>query len=133
MSASEALQSALVAALRAGTGLAIYDAPPAQAAFPYALVECGAESDWGHKSGKGRELRAAVTVRDAGERPVRLLGLLNDVEAALEAAPAAEGWQIVTFAWLRSRSAREGRAPGPVEWIGVAEYRARMLEAAGAG
>jgi hypothetical protein len=129
MSASEALQSAMVAALRAGTGLAVYDAPPAQAVVPYVLVECGPESDWGHKSGKGRELRAAVTVRDAGERPVRLLGLMGEAEAALEAPPAAEGWQVVTFAWLRSRTLREGRTPGPVEWTGVAEYRARMLEA----
>ncbi|MEA3037725.1 MAG: hypothetical protein QOE79_238 [Sphingomonadales bacterium] len=128
MSASEALQSAVVAALRAGTGLAVYDAPPAQAVFPFALVEGGPEIDWGHKSGKGREMRVAVTVRDAGERPVRLLALLNEVEAALEAPPTAAGWQVVTFAWLRSRSAREGRAPGPVEWTGVTEYRARMLE-----
>jgi hypothetical protein len=128
MSASETLQAALVAALRAGTGLAVYDAAPAQAVFPYALVECGPESDWGHKSGKGRELKVGVTVRDAGERPVRLLGLMNEVEAALEAPPTAEGWQVVTFAWLRSRSLREGRSPGPVEWTGVAEYRARMLE-----
>jgi len=127
MSASEALQAALVEALRAGTGLAVYDSPPAQAVFPYALVECGPETDWGHKTGKGRELRVGVTVRDAGERPVRLLALMDDVEASLEAAPAAEGWQVVTFAWLRSRSVREGRAPGPVEWTGVAEYRARML------
>jgi hypothetical protein len=128
MSASEALQSAMVAALRAGTGLATYDAPPAQAVVPYALIECGGESDWGHKSGKGREVRVAVTVRDAGERPLRLLGLMNDVEAALEAPPGAEGWQVVSFAWLRSRTVREGRAPGPIEWTGVTEYRARMLE-----
>ncbi|MEA3061857.1 MAG: hypothetical protein QOJ94_1638 [Sphingomonadales bacterium] len=133
MSASEALQSALAAALRTGTALAIYDAPPTQAVFPYALVECGFESDWGHKSGKGREVRVAVTVRDSGERPVRLHGLMDQIEAVLEAPPAAEGWQIVTFAWQRSLSLREGRSPGPVEWTGVAEYRARMLETASAG
>ncbi|MEA2999168.1 MAG: hypothetical protein QOH04_1785 [Sphingomonadales bacterium] len=130
MSASEALQAGMVAALRAASGLAVYDAPPVQAVFPYALVECGPETDWGHKSGKGRELRVAVTVRDGGERPVRLLALMNAIEAALEAPPVAEGWQIVTFAWLRSRSVREGRAPGPVEWTGVAEYRARILASA---
>jgi hypothetical protein len=128
MNASEALQAGTVAALSAATGLAVYDAPPVQAVFPYATVDCGPETDWGHKSGKGRELRVAVTVRDAGERPVRLPSLMNAVEAALDSAPAAEGWQVVTFAWLRSRSVREGRAPGPVEWTGVAEYRARMLE-----
>ncbi|MEA3050014.1 MAG: hypothetical protein QOG84_1850 [Sphingomonadales bacterium] len=133
MSASESLQAAMAAALRAGTGLGVYDAPPAQAAFPYALVECGPESDWGHKSGKGRELRAAVTVRDAGERPVRLLGLMSAVESALEALPAIEGWQVVTFAWLRSRTLREGQRPGAIEWTGVTEYRARMLDSAGAG
>jgi Protein of unknown function (DUF3168) len=133
MSASEALEAAIVAALRAATGLAVYDSPPVQAVFPYALVDCGPESDWGHKSGKGRELRVAVIVRDSGERPVRLRALMNDVEAALEAGPEAAGWKVVTFVWLRSRSLREGRAPGPVEWTGVSEYRARMLELAGPG
>ena len=39
---------------------AVYPGPPLQAAFPHAVVECGAETDWGHKSGRGRELRLAV-------------------------------------------------------------------------
>jgi hypothetical protein len=36
---------------------------------PYAIVETGPEIDWSHKSGAGRELRLAVTLRDKGERP----------------------------------------------------------------
>ncbi|MFL6863912.1 MAG: DUF3168 domain-containing protein [Allosphingosinicella sp.] len=127
MSASEALRASVVARLKAALALAVYDAPPVQAAFPYALVETGAESDWGHKSGAGRELRLALSLRDAGERPVRLRALIDAVEAALAEPPEAEGWQIVTFAWLRSRTVRDGRAPAPVEWSGLVEYRARML------
>ena len=106
-----------------------YDAPPAQAVYPYATVEAGPETDWGHKSGAGSEVRLAVTVRDAGERPGRLLALLEAARAAIEAGLAAERWQIVTLAWQRTRSAREGKAPVGADtvWTGVVEFRARML------
>ncbi len=71
--AGTALQEAAVAALREVEGLnGIYDAPPLQAGAPFAIVEVGLESDWSHKSGAGREVRLAVTVRDKGERAVRL-------------------------------------------------------------
>jgi hypothetical protein len=127
-SASEALRASVAARVGQATALAVYDAPPVQAAFPYALVEAGSETDWGHKSGAGREARIAVTVRDAGELPVRLRTAMADVEAALAAsAPEAEGWQMVTFSWLRSRAVRDGRPPARVEWTGLIEYRAHML------
>jgi|SRR3954454_1440441 hypothetical protein len=127
MSASEALQASVVARLRSAMALAVYDAPPAQAAFPYAWVEPGAESDWGHKTGAGRELRLAVTLRDAGERPVRLRALVAAAEAALAEPIEVEGWQVVTCIWLRSRCTRDGRGPAPAEWTGLVEYRVRML------
>jgi hypothetical protein len=127
MSAGEALQASVVARLSNALALAVYDAPPARAAFPHAVVEPGAETDWGHKSGGGRELRLAVTLRDAGERPVRLRALMAAAEAALAEPPQAEGWQVVTFVWLRSRAVRDGRTPGPAEWTGLIEYRARLL------
>jgi hypothetical protein len=126
-SAGDGLQASAVARLSEGAGLAVYDAPPVQAAFPYAVVEAGAESDWGHKSGAGREVRLTVTLRDGGERPVRLRALTAAAESALQAPLTVDTWQVVTFAWLRSRSVRDGRPPGPVEWTGLIEYRARML------
>ena len=52
-----------------------------------------------------------MTMRDAGERPRQLLALLDAAREAVEAGLEAEGWQLVTLAWQRTRSAREGKAP----------------------
>lgn len=124
MTASQQLQAAAMAALEAADGIGgVYDGPPLQAAFPYALVEAGPESDWGHKSAAGREVRLAVTVRDEGERPARLYRLMAQAEAAMEGLIAPEHWSIATIRFVRSRVVREPRGA----WAGVTEYRARML------
>jgi hypothetical protein len=128
--AAAALQAAALARIGAVAGLAgRYDAPPVQAVTPYALVEAGPETDWGHKSGAGSEVRLAVTVRDAGERPQRLLALLETARAAIEAGLAPAGWQLVTLAWQRTRSARESKPAVGADtlWVGAVEFRARML------
>lgn len=123
--ASEMLVAAVTTALRDVVGLnGAYDGPPLQAAFPYATVDAGPESDWSHKSGEGRELRLAVTIRDQGERPARLRELMRAVEAAIGAAGGQhDGWRLVTIVFLRSRVLRE---PGAA-WTAVIDYRARML------
>ena len=130
MSAGQQLQGAAMAALQAAPGIGgVYDGPPLQAAFPYAVVEAGPEGDWGHKSGAGREVRLSVTVRDEGERPARLHRLMAQAEAAMEGMAAPEGWSIATMRFVRSRVVREPRGA----WAGVIEYRARMLSDAPAG
>jgi len=122
--AGEALQAAAVAALGAIEGMRSYDGSPVQAAFPYAVVDVGAQSDWSHKSGEGRELRLAVTVRDQGERPARLHALTGRAEAALGGIGGAlPGWRVVTMHYLRTRVVKEPRGA----WAGVVEFRARML------
>jgi hypothetical protein len=117
-----------VAALKAIGGLGVYDAPPIQAVAPYAVVETGPESDWGHKSGEGRELRLALTLWDRGERPVRLRALTRAAEAAVEGIEGdGEGWQIVSLQFLRERAVPP-RAPAPnALTASVVEYRARLL------
>lgn len=123
MTASEALQQAAVTALRGIGSLGVYELAPVQAAFPHALVETGPETDWGHKSGAGRELRLAVTLRDAGERPVRLRTLAGEAEAAVAAVGRdLPGWRVVTLHFLRTRMVREAKG-----WAAVIEFRARML------
>lgn len=122
--AGEVLQAAAVAALGAIEGMRSYDGPPVQAAFPYAVVDAGTESDWSHKSGQGRELRLAVSLRDGGERPARVQALARRVEAALgDLGAALPGWQLVSMHYLRTRVVREQRGP----WVAVLDYRARML------
>jgi hypothetical protein len=122
--AADALSAACVAALREIEGLGVYDGPPVQAAMPYAFIEAGPESDWGHKGGAGREVRIAVLVHDKGEKPVRLRGAMAAAESALAALGGSlDGWQLVTLHLLRSRMARNAKGV----WTGMVEYRARML------
>jgi hypothetical protein len=124
MTAAEALQSAAMAALADLEGAGVHDGRPLQASVPHAVVEVGPESDWGHKTGAGRELRLAVVLHDKGERPSRLRRLMGEAEARLAAmAREADGWRIVTLHFLRGRTVRD--TPG--RWAGVVEFRARML------
>ena len=120
------LQAAAIEALEALELGAAYPGPPLQAAFPHAVVECGAETDWGHKSGRGRELRLAVTLRDAGERPDRAQAFAEVAEAAIEAGLDPDGWRLVTLALVRRRTVAEGRG-GRAGWAVALDYRARML------
>lgn len=124
-SASEALIAAASAALGGVEGLnGVHDGPPLQGAFPYGMLEAGPESDWSHKSGIGRELRLAVTIRDQGERPARLRRLAQLAEEALEGMDAAlEDWRLVTLVFARSRMLR-----GETGWSATSEFRARMLK-----
>ena len=121
---AEVLQAAAIAALGAIEGMRSYDGPPVQAALPYAIVEVGTQSDWSHKSGEGRELRLAVSVRDGGERPERVLALARRAEARLaHLGGSLPGWQLVSMRYLRTRVVREPRGV----WLAVIDLRARML------
>ena len=120
------LQAAAIEALEALELGGVYPGPPLQAAFPHAVVECGAEADWGHKSGRGRELRLAVTLRDSGERPDRAQAFAEVAEAAIEAGLAPDGWRLVTLMLVRRRTLAEGRG-GRAGWAVAIDWRARML------
>jgi hypothetical protein len=127
--AGTALQAAALARLQSVSGLSgIYPGPPLQAALPFATVEAGVETDWGHKSGVGREVRLAIALRDEGERPDRIADRMGAAEAALAAPLPVPGWQLVSLVFLRSRLVREGRAVDAA-WSGLVEFRARMLAA----
>jgi hypothetical protein len=125
--AGQALAEAAQAALRAIADLnGVYDGPPLTAAFPYAVVETGPEGDWSHKSGEGRELRLSLLLRDKGERPARLRGLVSAVEAAAgEIGPDLAGWRLVNLLFLRGSMLRGTGAA----WTAAIEYRARLLKA----
>lgn len=124
MSAGEALGETAAAALRTVPGIgAVYQGAPRRAALPHAIVDSGVESDWGHKGIDGREVRLGVTLRDGGERAGRLRALASGAEAALaEINSQAAGWRIVTFQFLRRRTAADGQG-----WAVVIEYRGRLL------
>ncbi|HEV7661072.1 MAG TPA: DUF3168 domain-containing protein [Allosphingosinicella sp.] len=124
--AGEALAEAAMAALNAVEGLnGAYDGPPLTAAFPYARIEAGPESDWSHKSGAGRELRLAIILHDQGERPARLRALMGAAEAAAGAiGPGLDGWRLVNLVFLRNSLLRDKGAA----WAAAIEFRARLLK-----
>ena len=132
MTAQEALLAVAKAALASLDGVRVYDGPPVRASVPYAVVEIGPETDWGHKSGIGREGRLAVTLRDKSETPARLRRLMGEAEGAIAGIGAVTGWSLVTLHYLRGRVVREGTSNAPQAWAGVIEFRVRML-AAGSG
>ncbi len=122
MSAGGALQAALASALASEMRLTgIYDGPPARAAFPYAVIDAGSESDWSHKSGDGREVLVALTVWD--DAPARLAELADAVEAIVAEVSDAAGWQLVSFRLLRRRTVRDIAGP----WAAAIDFRARLL------
>jgi hypothetical protein len=124
--AGAALRAAAIETVEALDLGGVYPGPPLQAAFPHAVVECGPETDWGHKSGRGREVRLAVILRDSGERPDRAQAFAEVVESAIAAGLVVEGWRLVTLAMLRCRTVAEGRG-GKAGWAVAIDYRARML------
>lgn len=124
MSAGGALQIAIATALNALTDLTgVFDGPPARAAYPYAAIDATTETDWGHKSGAGREVMVGITVWD--DQPVRLHALADQVEEAMRAVSDTAGWELVNLQLLRRRVIRDVAGP----WAAAIDFRARMLAA----
>ena len=122
MSAGGSLQVAIAATLNAvGEINGVFDGPPARASFPYVTLDASTETDWSHKSGKGREVLIAITLWD--DQPVRLHSLTDVLEAAMESLSETEGWQLVSLRQLRRKVIRDVSGP----WGAAVDFRARML------
>jgi hypothetical protein len=130
MSAESAVRAGLAAALRGDAELVgqlngVFDGPQVRASPPFAQIGDMTSIDWGTKDRRGREVRAAVLVRDLAKSPERLGALVDAAERAIEAMPAPlDGWRTASCALLRSRMA----GAGPGKWLAVIEYRVRVLE-----
>lgn len=124
MSAGSTLQAAIAGRISAiGELTGVFDGPPARAAYPYAAIDASTESDWGHKSGAGREVLVAVTVWD--EQPARLQSLADAVEAAVLGSSVSGEWQLITLSLIRRRTIRDVAGP----WATAIDFRARLLAA----
>lgn len=129
MSAEAVVRAALVTALEADAVLAgalngVFAGPPVKASPPYAEIGELLGLDWGVKERAGRELRLAVTLRDAGETPARIELLAAATGAAIAGLPRAlGGWDVASVALVRTRIA--GTAPG--RWVATVDYRVRVL------
>ncbi|WP_375393683.1 DUF3168 domain-containing protein [uncultured Sphingomonas sp.] len=119
------LQAAIAARLSATlTGVRVLDAPPGRIGGPFAVVDEPVLTDWSTKTWAGREGRLIVLLYDGGERPVRLRGVCDAVEAALaDPPPLAEGWRIVRLSFVRSRMA----CIATDRWTGTVEFQVRVV------
>lgn len=126
-SADGVVRAAALARLSAIDGLnGVYPGTPVKATEPYAVLGDLLSGDWSVKDRAGRELRLAVTVRDAGETPARAQALAGAVCAAIEGLPRdLDGWRVASVALVRQRLA--GAAAG--RWTASVEYRVRVLAA----
>lgn len=123
--ASHELQAKVIEVLGGVAGLGTYTLAPVQAAYPFATVDAGLETDWSHKSGTGREVRIAVTIRDKGERPERVQQIETQAEEAISGlSGTTANWSLVSMSFMRSRLVQEKETG----WAAVIEYRARMLQ-----
>ena len=127
------VRGGIAAALRGNATLVgvlngVFEGPAVRASAPYAEVAEALASDWSTKDARGRELRVAVMLRDVGERPERLAGLVDAAERAIEEMPRElDGWRVASLAFVRSRTAGDG----PGRWLAALEYRVRVLEIGG--
>ncbi len=127
MTAEAVVQAATLAALRAIDGLnGVYLAPPVKATPPYAELGDLLSGDWSVKDRAGRELRLAVTLRDAAESNARVQALAGAVGAAIAGLSRDLGeWRVASVVLVRSRV-----SGGPVgRWSAIVEYRVRVLAA----
>ncbi len=128
--ANEALQQAVVAALKGHAGLSlqitgVYDGPPPRAAFPYIVIGDGVSADWSTKTAIGREVQLSLSIWDDGEMPARLHQAIANVEDAIAALPRnITGWRIASSVFLRSRIVRDAAGP----WVGLVDHRIRILQ-----
>ena len=129
MSAALALQSALVAALRADApltallgGQAIHDGAPQGAGFPHVSLADLTSLDYGDVSGERQEHYATLLVwsRQGGRR--QALEILGAVTAVLDGAPLAlASHRLVNLAVERTEARRQ--ADGAT-WRGLMRVRA---------
>jgi hypothetical protein len=129
MSAESVVHAAFVAALRddaafGGAINGVFEGPAVKASAPYAEVQPLIAVDWSTKDRAGRELRPAVTIRDAGEGPARLHALIGAACEAVVAMPRDLGdWRVASLVFVRSRMVREAAG----RWAAIVEFRVRVL------
>ncbi|WOK36305.1 DUF3168 domain-containing protein [Sphingomonas sp. C3-2] len=129
MNAHAAVEAAVIDALNAHAPFregvnGVHLMRPVRATPPYALIGESLSGDWGTKDADGREVRIALSVRDAADGPARLYRLMAAAEEALAGlGRQLDGWRVASIAFLRSRITREGDR----SWTGMIEYRVRVL------
>jgi hypothetical protein len=97
---------------------------PLRASPPWLGIVASASTDFGHKTGTGREVRVALELQTLGDDPGAAADLVAAIEARVAAMPADQGdYRIASLAFLRARAEQRGEARRAV----LLEYRARLV------
>ncbi|MET0251748.1 MAG: DUF3168 domain-containing protein [Novosphingobium sp.] len=124
-----AFRAALLAHLAADPVLAaglnaITEEAPLRASPPWLGIVASASTDFGHKTGLGREVRVALELQCRGNDPATAGDLAAAIEARIATLPSAQaGFTIASLTFLRARAERRGDNNRAV----LLEYRARLL------
>jgi hypothetical protein len=107
MSASLAIQSLIVAALKAAPDLAtltgVFDGVAPDAVAPYLTVGADSMTDWSHKTGTGHEHGVHLSVWDDRPGTARVKTLAAAAEAALRVTGGSrDGTRIASVAFVRT-------------------------------
>ncbi|MDP3676249.1 MAG: DUF3168 domain-containing protein [Novosphingobium sp.] len=104
----------------------IAEEAPLRASPPWLGIVASASSDFGHKTGQGREVRVALELQTLGDNAAGTAALTSAIEARIAAMPADQpGFRIASLTFLRARAEQRGEARRAV----LLEYRARLIAA----
>ena len=126
-----AFRAALLAWLAADPLLAaglntIAEEAPLRASPPWLGIVASASSDFGHKTGAGREVRVALELQTLGDDASGTGDLVAAIEARIATLPADQpDYRIASLTFLRARAEQRGEARRAM----LLEYRARLIAA----
>lgn len=112
----------------AGALNAIVEEAPTRTALPWLALTASASTDFGHKTGAGREVRVALELNYRGDDPLSEAALIAAIERRIESLPSdqtAAGFHLASLIFLKARAEQRGEALRAL----VLEYRARVLAA----
>ena len=124
-----AFRTALLAWLSAdpllSAGLnAIVEEAPLRTSPPWLGIVASASTDFGHKTGIGREVRVALELQTLGDDACGTADLVAAIESRIAAMPADHpAFRIASLTFVRARAEQRGEARRAV----LLEYRARLV------
>lgn len=122
-------RAALLAWLAADPSLSaglntITEEAPLRVSPPWLGIVASASTDFGHKTGTGREVRVALELQTLGDDACGTADLVGAIEARIATLPADQpDFRIASLTFLRARAEQRGEARRAV----LLEYRARLI------
>ena len=102
----------------------ITEEAPLRASPPWLGIVASASTDFGHKTGAGREVRVALELQTLGDDACGTAALVGAIETRIAAMPADQpDFTIASLTFLRARAEQRGEARRAV----LLEYRARLI------